>query len=90
MPPGEAIVTWPGLDDALKGIYREPAPVSDGWIQTIPETDVSYILSDAAGVCRRQVKVSPKMSKISIILNFIAIFAITTRNAFKFVQTCQV
>ncbi|XP_072027760.1 glutamine-rich protein 2-like [Amphiura filiformis] len=39
LPPIETVVTWPAMEDALKGIYKEPAPVSDGWIQTNPVTE---------------------------------------------------
>ncbi len=40
LPPIETIVTWPAMEDALKGIYKEPVPVSDGSIQTNPMTEV--------------------------------------------------
>lgn len=44
LPPIELIVTWPAMEDALKGIYKETTVstvVSHNGMQTAPMTDVS-------------------------------------------------
>lgn len=41
LPPMELIVTWPAMEAALKGVYKEPAIVAHNGMQTSPMTDVS-------------------------------------------------
>ncbi|XP_071814474.1 uncharacterized protein [Apostichopus japonicus] len=46
LPPIELIVTWPAMEDALKGIYKETTVstvVSHNGMQTAPMTDTSKI-----------------------------------------------
>ncbi|KAJ8037592.1 Glutamine-rich protein 2 [Holothuria leucospilota] len=43
LPPIELLVTWPAMEDALKGVYREPAPLTHTLMQTAPMTDTSKI-----------------------------------------------
>ena len=43
LPALDQIVTWPAMEDALKGIYREPISVYDHAMQTAAMTEVSHI-----------------------------------------------
>ncbi|XP_038067168.1 glutamine-rich protein 2-like isoform X5 [Patiria miniata] len=43
LPPLDIIVTWPAMEDALKGIHREPISVYDHAMQTMAMTDTSNV-----------------------------------------------
>ena len=40
LPPLDLLVTWPAMEDALKGVYREPIAVYDHAMQTLTMTEV--------------------------------------------------
>ncbi|XP_022089392.1 glutamine-rich protein 2-like isoform X1 [Acanthaster planci] len=43
LPPLDILVTWPAMEDALKGIHRDPVPVYDHAMQTIAMTETTQV-----------------------------------------------
>ncbi|XP_071797824.1 uncharacterized protein [Asterias amurensis] len=43
LPPLDLLVTWPAMEDALKGVYREPIAVYDHAMQTLTMTETSNV-----------------------------------------------